>query len=60
MTEQRHHLIAALGHSLKAIDDDYREEMRELRAMTDRVRAVAVFLAIAKSSRWPSARAPIG
>jgi hypothetical protein len=33
MTEQRHHLIAALGHSLKAIDEDFKEEMRELRAL---------------------------
>jgi hypothetical protein len=33
MTEQRHDLIAALGHSLKAIDDDFKEEMRELRAL---------------------------
>jgi hypothetical protein len=33
MTEQRHHLVAALGHSLKAIDDDFKEEMRELRAL---------------------------
>jgi hypothetical protein len=33
MTEQRHDLISALGHSLKAIDDDYKEEMRELRLL---------------------------
>ena len=33
MSAERHHLIAALGHSLKAIDDDFKEEMRELRAL---------------------------
>ena len=31
MTNDRKDLAAALGHSLKAIDDDYKEEMRELR-----------------------------
>ena len=33
MTQERHNLVAALGHSLKAIDDDFKEEMRELRAL---------------------------
>lgn len=33
MSTERHNLIAALGHSLKAIDDDFKEEMRELRAL---------------------------
>ncbi len=27
------HLVGALAQSLKAIDDDYKEEMRELRAL---------------------------
>jgi TATA-binding protein-associated factor Taf7 len=33
MTEQRKDLVAALAQSLKAIDADYKEEMRELRAL---------------------------
>jgi hypothetical protein len=33
MSEHRNDLVAALAQSLKAIDDDYREEMRELRAL---------------------------
>ena len=33
MTAERKDLVAALGHSLKTIDDDYKEEMRELRAL---------------------------
>ena len=33
MTEHRKDLVAALAQSLKAIDEDYREEMRELRAL---------------------------
>jgi len=33
MTEHRKDLVAALAQSLKAIDDDYKEEMRELRAL---------------------------
>ena len=33
MTAERQDLVAALGHSLKAIDDDYKEEMRELRSL---------------------------
>jgi TATA-binding protein-associated factor Taf7 len=33
MTNDRKDLVAALGQSLKAIDDDYKEEMRELRAL---------------------------
>src|SRR5436190_877024 len=33
MAAERNDLVAALGHSLKAIDDDYKEEMRELRTL---------------------------
>ena len=33
MAAERNDLVAALGHSLRAIDDDYKEEMRELRAL---------------------------
>ncbi len=33
MTEERKDLVHALGQSLKAIDDDYKEEMRELRLL---------------------------
>jgi hypothetical protein len=33
MATERKHLVSALGQSLKAIDDDYTEEMRELRAL---------------------------
>jgi hypothetical protein len=41
MTAQRKDLAAALGQSLKAIDDDYREEMRELRALFEEARREA-------------------
>ena len=34
-------LATALSHSLKAIDDDYTEEMRELRALFEEARAEA-------------------
>lgn len=33
MSEHRNDLVAALAQSLKAIDDDFKEEMRELRAL---------------------------
>jgi TATA-binding protein-associated factor Taf7 len=33
MTADRKDLVAALAQSLKAIDEDYKEEMRELRAL---------------------------
>ena len=33
MATERNDLITALGQSIKAIDDDYKEEMRELRAL---------------------------
>ena len=33
MAAERKDLTAALAQSLKAIDDDYKEEMRELRAL---------------------------
>ena len=33
MAAERKDLVAALGQSLKAIDDDYKEEMRELHAL---------------------------
>jgi hypothetical protein len=33
MTAERQDLVNALAHSLKAIDDDYTDEMRELRAL---------------------------
>jgi pantothenate synthetase len=38
MTTARKDLAAALGRSLKAIDDDYKEEMRELRALFEEAR----------------------
>ena len=41
MTAERNDLITALGHSIKAIDDDYREEMRELRALFEEARKEA-------------------
>ena len=41
MAAERNDLIAALGHSLKAIDDDYKEEMRELRALFHEAKAEA-------------------
>ena len=34
-------LATALGNSLKAIDDDYTEEMRELRALFEEAKAEA-------------------
>jgi hypothetical protein len=33
MASERKDLVSVLGQSLKAIDDDYKEEMRELRAL---------------------------
>ena len=33
MSAERKDLVAALARSLKAIDDDYKEEMRELRML---------------------------
>jgi hypothetical protein len=41
MTAERKTLAAALAQSVKAIDDDYREEMRELRALFDEARKEA-------------------
>ena len=41
MTEQRKDLVAALAQSLKAIDADYAEEMRELRALFEEARLEA-------------------
>jgi len=41
MTNDRKDLAAALGHSLKAIDDDYKEEMRELREIFEEARKEA-------------------
>ena len=41
MTAQRKDLAAALGQSLKAIDDDYKEEMRELRELFEEARKEA-------------------
>ena len=41
MTAERKDLVAALGHSLKAIDGDYKEEMRELRALFEDARKEA-------------------
>ena len=41
MTAERKDLVAALGHSLKAIDDDYKEEMRELRALFEEAKKEA-------------------
>jgi hypothetical protein len=35
------HLATALGASLKAIDEDYKEEMRELRALLEEARKEA-------------------
>ncbi len=39
--EPKHSLAAALTESLKAIDRDYREELRELRALLDEARREA-------------------
>jgi len=41
MTAERKDLITALGHSIKAIDDDYKEEMRELRALFEEAKEEA-------------------
>ena len=41
MAAERKDLAAALGQSLKAIDDDYKEEMRELRALFEEARKEA-------------------
>lgn len=41
MAEERNDLVHALGQSLKAIDDDYTEEMRELRALFHEAKAEA-------------------
>ena len=41
MTAARKDLASALGASLKAIDDDYTEEMRELRALFEEARQEA-------------------
>jgi hypothetical protein len=41
MAEARHDLAAALAQSLKAIDDDYKEEMRELRVLFEDARKEA-------------------
>ncbi len=38
MTAERKDLVEALSDSLKAIDDDYTEEMRELRALFEEAR----------------------
>jgi len=41
MTAERKDLAHALAQSLKAIDDDYKEEMRELRGLFDHARKEA-------------------
>ncbi len=41
MTTERKDLATALAQSIKAIDDDYREEMRELRALFEDARKEA-------------------
>jgi len=41
MTAERKDLAHALGQSLKAIDADYKEEMRELRALFEEARTEA-------------------
>jgi hypothetical protein len=41
MAAERKDLVHALGQSLKAIDDDYKEEMRELRAIFEDARKEA-------------------
>jgi hypothetical protein len=41
MGANRPDLVAALTQSLKAIDDDYKEEMRELRALFEDARKEA-------------------
>ena len=39
--ESMPHLVAALGASLRAIDDDYKEEMRELRELFEEAKQEA-------------------
>jgi hypothetical protein len=41
MPDDRKDLTAALAQSIKAIDDDYKEEMRELRALFEAAREEA-------------------
>jgi hypothetical protein len=41
MTADRKDLAAALAQSLKAIDDDYKEEMRELRELFEEAKKEA-------------------
>ena len=41
MAAERKDLTAALAQSIKAIDDDYKEEMRELRALFEEAREEA-------------------
>jgi hypothetical protein len=41
MANDRKDLVSALGQSLKAIDDDYKEEMRELRVLFEEAREEA-------------------
>ena len=41
MAADRKDLVSALGQSLKAIDDDYTEEMRELSALFEEARQEA-------------------
>ena len=41
MASERKDLATALAHSIKAIDDDYKEEMRELRALFEEAKEEA-------------------
>jgi hypothetical protein len=41
MAAARHDLVTALAQSVQAIDDDYKEEMRELRALFEDARKEA-------------------
>lgn len=41
MAAERRDLTAALAQSIKAIDDDYKEEMRELRALFEEAKEEA-------------------
>ena len=41
MAEQKSDLVNALANSLKAIDDDFTEEMRELRALFEEAKREA-------------------
>jgi len=41
MAAERKDLVHALGQSLRAIDDDYKEEMRELRGLFEEARKEA-------------------